>query len=159
VTSVWPGQMPSTKRLFCRILLVWVTAKIPWVIWEKITVCSHRLRYGNLHSVAQALEHVAGWKTPPLLWPADLSRPLMPLIVFLLLALRHFVIVWEMHMRACSYVFRKAMAEKPFSPFACGIQSLMSHSEENGGVDWFEPTFQGNALFFGEKHTDPCGSN
>jgi glutamine amidotransferase len=48
------------------------------------------------------------------------------------------------------------MATKPFLAICVGIQALMSHSEENGGVDCLNH-FKGNALFFGENHIDQNG--
>jgi imidazole glycerol-phosphate synthase subunit HisH len=110
---------------------------------------------GNLHSVAKALEHVADENThvvvtsdPAVIDAAD--RVLLPGVG----AIRD--CVGEMHKTGLVPSIRKAMAEKPFLAICVGIQSLMSHSEENNGVDCLNH-FQGNALFFGETHKDYDG--
>ena len=111
---------------------------------------------GNLHSVAKALEHVADEHTqvivtsdPAVIDAAD--RVLLPGVG----AIRDCIA--EMHHTGLIPSIRKAMAEKPFLAICVGIQSLMSHSEENAGVDCLDH-FKGNALFFGEDHTDSEGN-
>lgn len=111
---------------------------------------------GNLHSVAKALEHAADDNTdvvvtsdPAVIDAAD--RVLLPGVG----AIRD--CIGEMHNAGLVPSIRKAMAEKPFMAICVGIQSLMSHSEENGGVDCLDH-FKGNALFFGEEHKDHDGS-
>ncbi|TDO95949.1 imidazole glycerol phosphate synthase subunit HisH [Marinomonas balearica] len=110
---------------------------------------------GNLHSVAKALEHAADDTTkvivtsdPALIDAAD--RVLLPGVG----AIRD--CVGEMHKQGLVPTIRKAMREKPFLAICVGIQSLMSHSEENKGVDCLGH-FDGNALFFGENHKDNAG--
>ncbi|MGB3600646.1 MAG: imidazole glycerol phosphate synthase subunit HisH [Marinomonas sp.] len=111
---------------------------------------------GNLHSVAKALEFVADENTqvvvtsdPAVIDAAD--RVLLPGVG----AIRD--CIGEMYNTGLVPSIRKAMAEKPFLAICVGIQSLMSHSEENGGVNCLDH-FKGNALFFGEQHTDHDGS-
>lgn len=111
---------------------------------------------GNLHSVAKALEHVAEGKTevvvtsdPAVIDQAD--RVLLPGVG----AIRD--CVGEMHNTGLVPSIQKALKEKPFLAICVGIQSLMSHSEENGGVDCLDH-FKGNVLFFGEAHTDEAGN-
>lgn len=111
---------------------------------------------GNLHSVAKALEHVAGPHTkvvvssdPDVIDAAD--RVLLPGVG----AIRD--CMGEMHKAGLVPVIRKALKEKPFLAICVGIQSLMSHSEESGGVDCLNH-FPGNALFFGENHHDRDGT-
>lgn len=111
---------------------------------------------GNLHSVAKALEHVAGDHTnvvvtsdPALIDAAD--RVLLPGVG----AIRD--CIGEMYRSGLVPSIRKAMEEKPFLAICVGIQALMSHSEENGGVDCLDH-FKGNALFFGDNHKDHDGS-
>ena len=111
---------------------------------------------GNLHSVAKALEHAADENTDVIVTsdPAAIdaaARVLLPGVG----AIRD--CIGEMHNAGLVPSIRKAMAEKPFLAICVGIQSLMSHSEENGGVDCLNH-FQGNALFFGEHHKDHDGS-
>ena len=111
---------------------------------------------GNLHSVAKALEHVADEHTevvvtsdPQIIDSAD--RVLLPGVG----AIRD--CIGEMHRTGLVPSIRKAMAEKPFLAICVGIQSLMSHSEENDGVACLDH-FKGNALFFGSQHKDHDGS-
>lgn len=111
---------------------------------------------GNLHSVAKALEHVADDNTqiivtsdPKIIDNAD--RVLLPGVG----AIRD--CVGEMYKTGLVPSIKKAMAEKPFLAICVGIQSLMSHSEENGGVDCLDH-FKGNVLFFGEDHKDVDGT-
>ncbi|QRV25238.1 imidazole glycerol phosphate synthase subunit HisH [Marinomonas foliarum] len=123
---------------------------------KKSTVAVIDYGMGNLHSVAKALEHAADENTsvivtsdPAVIDAAD--RVLLPGVG----AIRD--CIGEMHNAGLVPSIKKAMAEKPFLAICVGIQSLMSHSEENGGVDCLNH-FQGNALFFGEKHIDHDGS-
>ena len=111
---------------------------------------------GNLHSVAKALEHVADENTqvivtsdPAIIDAAD--RVLLPGVG----AIRD--CIGEMYNTGLVPSIQKAMKEKPFLAICVGIQSLMSHSEENAGVDCLNH-FAGNALFFGEEHKDYDGS-
>jgi glutamine amidotransferase len=111
---------------------------------------------GNLHSVAKALEYVADENTqvivtsdPAVIEAAD--RVLLPGVG----AIRD--CIGEMYSTGLVPSIQKAMKEKPFLAICVGIQSLMSHSEENEGVDCLNH-FAGNALFFGEEHKDYDGS-
>ena len=111
---------------------------------------------GNLHSVAKALEHVADENTeivvtsdPAVIDAAD--RVLLPGVG----AIRDCIA--EMKAQGLVPAIQKAMVEKPFMAICVGIQSLMSHSEENGGVDCLNH-FDGNALFFGNNHKDVDGT-
>jgi len=123
---------------------------------KKSTVAVIDYGMGNLHSVAKALEHAADENTsvivtsdPAAIEAAD--RVLLPGVG----AIRD--CIGEMYKAGLVPSIRKAMAEKPFLAICVGIQSLMSHSEENGGVDCLNH-FKGNALFFGEEHKDHDGS-
>lgn len=111
---------------------------------------------GNLHSVAKALEHVADENTkivvtddPAVIDAAD--RVLLPGVG----AIRD--CIGEMRKQGLIPTIQKAMAEKPFLAICVGIQSLMTHSEENGGVDCLNH-FQGNAYYFGNDHRDVDGT-
>eukprot|EP00487_Bulimina_marginata_P005348 TRINITY_DN23151_c0_g1_i1.p1 TRINITY_DN23151_c0_g1~~TRINITY_DN23151_c0_g1_i1.p1 ORF type:complete len:181 (+),score=26.08 TRINITY_DN23151_c0_g1_i1:107-649(+) len=123
---------------------------------NKTTVAVIDYGMGNLHSVAKALEHVADENTqvivtsdPAVIDAAD--RVLLPGVG----AIRD--CIGEMHSTGLVPSIQKAMAEKPFLAICVGIQSLMSHSDENEGVDCLNH-FAGNALFFGKEHKDYDGS-
>ncbi|SBS35502.1 Imidazole glycerol phosphate synthase subunit HisH 1 [Marinomonas aquimarina] len=122
----------------------------------KSTVAVIDYGMGNLHSVAKALEHAADENTeivvtsdPAVIDAAD--RVLLPGVG----AIRDCIA--EIKAQGLIPVIQKAMAEKPFLAICVGIQSLMAHSEENGGVDCLNH-FEGNALFFGNDHKDVDGT-
>ncbi|TBR41230.1 imidazole glycerol phosphate synthase subunit HisH [Marinomonas agarivorans] len=111
---------------------------------------------GNLHSVVKALEHVADEHTqvvltsdPAVIDSAD--KVLLPGVG----AIRD--CVGEMYNRGLVPAIQRALKTKPFLAICVSIQALMSHSEENGGVDCLD-YFQGNAFFFGEEHKDAQGN-
>ncbi len=110
---------------------------------------------GNLHSVTKALEYVADKNTevvvtsdPAMIDSAD--RVLLPGVG----AIRD--CIGEIHSTNLVPSIRKAMVEKSFLAICVGIQSLMSRSEENGGVDCLNH-FKGNTLFFSESHKNHNG--
>ncbi|WP_210397245.1 imidazole glycerol phosphate synthase subunit HisH [Motiliproteus sediminis] len=111
---------------------------------------------GNLHSVAKALEHVVPGievrvtADPTLIASAD--RVILPGVG----AIRD--CMGEIRRLGIDTVVRDAIASgKPFLAICVGIQALMNHSEENGGVDCIGH-FAGNALFFGTSLIDEQGA-
>jgi len=111
---------------------------------------------GNLHSVAKALEHVMpGIEVrvtgdPALIESAD--RVILPGVG----AIRD--CMGEIRRRGIDPVVSRVIASgKPFLAICVGIQALMQHSEENGGVDCLGH-YPGNALFFGPHLYDADGN-
>ncbi len=108
---------------------------------------------GNLHSVASALEHVCDSK---ILITSDVAeieaadRVVFPGVG----AIRDCMA--EIRRLGMDEVVKKAIAEKPVLAICVGMQALMAHSEENGGVDCIG-LLPGHVRFFGESLTDASG--
>ena len=100
---------------------------------------------GNLHSVAKALEHVGATKVivthdPALVRSAD--RVVFPGVG----AMRDCIA--GMKAVGVDEEVREAAKQKPVLAICVGMQALMNHSEENGGVDCLG-MFAGKVKFFG----------
>lgn len=100
---------------------------------------------GNLHSVAKALEHVGATKVivthdPALVRSAD--RVVFPGVG----AMRDCIA--GMKAVGVDEEVREAAKQKPVLAICVGMQALMNHSEENGGVDCLG-MFAGQVKFFG----------
>jgi glutamine amidotransferase len=100
---------------------------------------------GNLHSVAKALEHVGATKVivthdPALVRSAD--RVVFPGVG----AMRDCIA--GMKAVGVDEEVREAVKQKPVLAICVGMQALMNHSEENGGVDCLG-MFAGQVKFFG----------
>ena len=103
---------------------------------------------GNLRSVSKALEHVAakGQKVSVTSNPADIE------------AADHVVFPGQGAARDCMLELKqrdliepvlKAAKEKPFLGICMGMQVLMSHSKENGGIPCMD-LYKGEVRFFGD---------
>lgn len=106
---------------------------------------------GNLHSVAKALEHVAPdarvevTSDPVAIHAAD--RVVFPGVG----AIRDCMA--EIRRLGVDKLVCEAVQQKPVLAICVGLQALMSHSEENGGVDCIN-LLSGHVRFFGsELHT------
>ena len=109
---------------------------------------------GNLHSVAKALEHVCpGAKVSITADPAlveDADRVVFPGVG----AIRD--CMGEIKHLNVGDVVSKAMKTKPVLAICVGMQALMQHSEENGGVDCLG-LLPGQVKFFGDSLVDTQG--
>jgi glutamine amidotransferase len=109
---------------------------------------------GNLHSVAKALEHVCpGAKVSITADPAlveDADRVVFPGVG----AIRD--CMSEIKRLNVGDVVSKAMKTKPVLAICVGMQALMQHSEENGGVDCLG-LLPGQVKFFGDSLVDAQG--
>lgn len=100
---------------------------------------------GNLHSARKAVEHVTSdakvlvTENPAEILSAD--RVIFPGVG----AIRD--CIHEIKARKLDDVVREAAREKPFLAICVGMQALMSHSEENGGVDCLD-VFSGEVKLF-----------
>ena len=109
---------------------------------------------GNLHSVGKALEHVCpGAKIsitsdPALVEEAD--RVVFPGVG----AIRD--CMGEIQRLNVGDVVSNAMKKKPVLAICVGMQALMEHSEENGGVDCLG-LLPGRVKFFGDNLQDKQG--
>lgn len=110
---------------------------------------------GNLHSVASALEVAGAGEVVVSNEPSAIARA------------DHVVFpgvgaigdcMQEMQRLGCDQLLRDALADghKPILAICVGMQALMSHSEENGGVDTLN-IIDGEVRFFGHNHTDHHG--
>lgn len=111
---------------------------------------------GNLHSVASALEHVGADRVnvthdPSTIASAD--RVVFPGVG----AIRD--CMTEIKRLGCDGMLRSALADrrKPVLAICVGMQALMDHSEENGGVETLG-IMPGSVRFFGREHTDASGA-
>lgn len=107
---------------------------------------------GNLHSVAKALEHVAEDKHEVLVTsdPAVIraaERVVLPGVG----AMRD--CMGEIKRLGIDALVRETIREKPLLGVCVGMQALMQHSEENGGVDCIG-LFPGEVKFFGKDLRD-----
>lgn len=108
---------------------------------------------GNLHSVAKALEHVGATRVdvtsdPQIIMAAD--RVVLPGVG----AIRD--CVSELRQLGLDAVVRDVVREKPLLGVCVGMQMLLEHSEENGGVEGLglipgKVSFFGNELYDGEQ--------
>ena len=109
---------------------------------------------GNLHSVAKALEHVCpGAKVSITADPAlveDADRVVFPGVG----AIRD--CMSEIKRLNVGDVVSKAMKTKPVLAICVGMQALMQHSEENGGVDCLG-LLPSQVKFFGDSLVDTQG--
>ncbi len=107
---------------------------------------------GNLHSVAKALEHadsqarVSVTADQQIIASAD--RVLLPGVG----AMRD--CMGEMQRLDLIETIKQAAASKPFLGICIGMQALMTHSEENGGVDCLN-IIPGEVQRFATDLTDP----
>ncbi|MGV6807470.1 MAG: imidazole glycerol phosphate synthase subunit HisH [bacterium] len=109
---------------------------------------------GNLHSVAKALEHVAPSArvivTDDRAKIEEADRIVFPGVG----AIRDCMAEIKRH--GFGEMLRLAIPEKPVLGICVGMQALMDHSEENGGVDCLG-ILSGNVRFFGQDHRDADG--
>ena len=111
---------------------------------------------GNLHSVASALEHAGAGEVVVSNDPAAIARA--DHVVFPGVgAIRD--CMTEIRALGCDQLLIDALADghKPVLAICVGMQALMDHSEENGGVDTLG-IVPGRVRFFGHDHRDGEGN-
>ena len=119
---------------------------------DRIAVIDYGM--GNLHSVAKALEHVApGARVVITTEPRELERAdrvVFPGVGAIGDCMREF--------RAAGFASAlvAAIAQKPVLAICVGMQALMAHSEESGGVDCLG-LLPGRVRFFGAPLIDTDG--
>ena len=102
---------------------------------------------GNLHSVAKALEHAGARQvlvTSDAQQILDAERVVLPGVG----AIRDCIA--ELRQLGLDQVVRQVVTEKPLLGICVGMQMLLEHSEENGGVDGLG-LFPGKVSFFGDN--------
>jgi len=109
---------------------------------------------GNLHSASKALEHVAPdaevWVTSDADKILSADRVVFPGVG----AMRD--CMGEILRLGLDQVVAEAVKSKPFLGICVGMQSMMSHSEENNGVDCLD-IFTGNVRLFDDGLVDDRG--
>ncbi|BFM14085.1 imidazole glycerol phosphate synthase subunit HisH [Maricurvus nonylphenolicus] len=112
---------------------------------------------GNLHSVASALEHVAPDTNVIVTADAQAIANADHVIFPGVGAIRDCMA--EIRRLGVDAVVKDAIASgKPVLGICVGMQALMTHSEENDGVDCLN-LLQGNVRFFGKEHHDAQGEH
>ncbi len=110
---------------------------------------------GNLHSVAKALEHVSPGARVTITSDSaeveDADRVVFPGVG----AIRD--CMSEIQRLKVGEVVSKAIKSKPVLAICVGMQALMEHSEENGGVDCLG-LLPGQVKFFGDNLQDAQGA-
>ncbi len=102
---------------------------------------------GNLHSVAKALENVAPHARVQVTNNADLIRAADRVVFPGVGAMRDCMA--GIRALGVDALVREAITQKPVLAICVGMQALMTHSEENGGVDCLN-LLQGSVRFFGD---------
>ena len=107
---------------------------------------------GNLHSVASALEHVGADKVL-VTHDAELIRQADRVVFPGVGAIRD--CMTEIRRLHCAQLLADALVEqhKPVLAICVGMQALMTHSEENGGVDCLD-IIPGEVRYFGKPLVD-----
>lgn len=122
---------------------------------SKSTVAVIDYGMGNLHSVASALEYVDSDLNVVVTGDADkilaADRVIFPGVG----AIRD--CMDEIYRLGVDQIVAEASNSKPMLSICVGMQALMSHSEENSGVDCLN-LFPGEVKFFGDPHTDDAGN-
>ncbi|MFT5577928.1 MAG: glutamine amidotransferase [Paraglaciecola psychrophila] len=121
---------------------------------SKSTVAVIDYGMGNLHSVASALEHVAPDVEVQVTGDAAkilaADRVIFPGVG----AIRDCMA--EIYRLGVDKIVAEVALSKPLLSICVGMQALMSHSEENNGVDCLD-LIEGEVKFFGEPHHDAAG--
>lgn len=120
----------------------------------KTTVAVIDYGMGNLHSAAKALEHVAPEATVLVTHDADTILSADRVVFPGVGAIRD--CMSEILKLGLDQVVQEAARTKPLLGICVGMQSMMTHSEENSGVDCLN-LFSGNVRFFGEHLQDANG--
>ncbi len=110
---------------------------------------------GNLHSVSKALEHVAPEASVIVTSDERVIREADRVVLPGVGAIRDCMA--EIKRLGFDVLSRELAREKPFLGICVGMQALMKHSQENGGVDCIGE-FDGEVLYFGDdlKEVDPA---
>ncbi|MCP5162765.1 MAG: imidazole glycerol phosphate synthase subunit HisH [Hahellaceae bacterium] len=109
---------------------------------------------GNLHSVAKAVEHVAPDARVLVTDDANIIREADRVILPGVGAIRDCMA--EIRRLGFDVLVKEVAQDRPLLGICVGMQALMKHSEENGGVDCIG-LFPGEVRFFGDSLADESG--
>ncbi len=117
---------------------------------QKIAIIDYNM--GNLHSVERAVSHAASGNAtvaitadPDMIMQAD--RVVFPGQGAARDCMR------ELETRGMAEVVREVIQTKPFLGICMGMQVLMQHSEENGGIECLG-MYEGSVRYFGNVHKE-----
>lgn len=117
---------------------------------QKIAIIDYNM--GNLHSVERAVVHAAGGHaTVAITSDPDMIRQADRVVFPGQGAARD--CMRELETRGMAEVVREVIRTKPFLGICMGMQVLMQHSEENGGIECLG-LYAGNVRYFGAVHQE-----
>jgi len=109
---------------------------------------------GNLHSVAKALEHVAPEQSVVVTHDHNLLMAADRVVLPGVGAMRD--CMQAMHDAGVAELIPELARTRPFLGICVGMQALLEHSEENGGVDTLG-LFPGQVIRFNDGQLDSAG--
>ena len=110
---------------------------------------------GNLHSIAKALRYVASDEQIEVSFDPDALARMDRLVLPGVGAIGH--CMDELHRLELDAMLGEVLGQKPLMGVCLGIEALMAHSEESGGVDCLG-AFPGNTVKFAEPDAQPDGT-
>jgi len=110
---------------------------------------------GNLHSIAKALRYVASDEQIEVSFDPDTLARMDRLVLPGVGAIGH--CMDELHRLELDDMIREQIGVKPLMGVCLGIEALMTHSEESGGVDCLG-AFPGNTVHFARPEPAADGS-
>ena len=110
---------------------------------------------GNLHSIAKALRYVASDEQIEVSFDPDALARMDRLGLPGVGAIGH--CMDELHRLELDAMLGEVLGQKPLMGVCLGIEALMAHSEESGGVDCLG-AFPGNTVKFAEPDAQPDGT-
>lgn len=110
---------------------------------------------GNLHSIAKALRYVASDEQIEVSFDPDALARMDRLVLPGVGAIGH--CMDELRRLELDDMLREVLGQKPLMGVCLGIEALMAHSEESGGVDCLG-AFPGDTVKFTETEVMPDGS-
>lgn len=117
---------------------------------QKIAIIDYNM--GNLHSVERAVVHAAGGHaTVAITSDPDMIRQADRVVFPGQGAARD--CMRELETRGMAEVVREVIRTKPFLGICMGMQVLMQHSEENGGIECLG-LYAGKVRYFGAVHQE-----
>ncbi len=119
---------------------------------QRIAVIDYGM--GNLHSVACALRRCGDGVDVQVSGDAELIRGADRVVFPGVGAIRDCMA--ELRRLGLDQVVREVIGTRPVLAICVGMQALMSHSEENEGVDTLD-VIRGRVRFFGRDHRDAAG--
>ena len=109
---------------------------------------------GNLHSIAKALRYVASDEQIEVSFDPDAMARMDRLVLPGVGAIGH--CMEELHRLELDDMIKSILGKKPLMGVCLGIEALMTHSDESGGVECLG-AFPGNTVRFAGPNEQPDG--